>query len=126
MPDVWHSYGGDLVTSANGDLLTADSVLLSEQMVLRRLFTNPGDYIWQPTYGAGLPAKIGDPFDVATIESIVQSQMYLEASVVRVPPPEIDVESFPNGMYVDISYTEADSGADATLSFPVTAVNANG
>jgi hypothetical protein len=27
---------------------------------------------------------------------------------------------------VDISYTEADSGADATLSFPVTPVNGNG
>lgn len=126
MPDVFHQYGNDLVVSANGDLLTASSVTLSQQTVLRRLMTNPGDYIWEPTYGAGLPAKIGDPFDVATIESIVRSQMYLEDSVVRVPPPDVEVSSFPNGMYVDIDYTEADSGADATLSFPVTPVNANG
>src|ERR1700733_13276734 len=112
MPDVWHEFGNDLVVSANGDLLTASSVTLSEQMVLRRLLTNPGDYIWQPTYGAGLPAKIGDPFSVETIESIVQSQMYLEDSVVRTPPPDVEVSSFPNGMYVDISYTEADSNQD--------------
>jgi hypothetical protein len=126
MSEIWHAYGNDLLPSANGDLLTVDSVLESEQRVLRRLMTNAGDYIWQPTYGAGLPAKIGDPFDVATIESIVQSQMYLEDSVVRTPPPDVEVSSFPNGMYVDISYTEADSNQDAVLSFPVMPVAANG
>ena len=114
------------MASANGDLLTVDSVLESEQRVLRRLMTNPKDYIWQPSYGAGLPAKIGDPFDVATIESIVQSQMFLEDTVVRTPPPDVEVASFPNGMYVDISYTEADSNQDAVLSFPVTPVGSNG
>ena len=126
MPDVAHQYGNDLVVSANGDLLTADSVNLSQQFVLRRLLTNAGDYIWQPTYGAGLPQKIGDPFDVSTINAIVTGQMYLEASVVRDPPPTIEVDSFPNGMFVDIAYTEADSGLPATLSFPVTPTNTNG
>jgi hypothetical protein len=126
MSDAYHIYNSDLVPSANGDLLTVDSLLESEQRVLRRLMTNPQDYIWQPTYGAGLPAKIGDPFDVATIESIVQSQMFIEDSVVRDPPPDVEVASFPNGMYVDISYTEADSDQDAVLSFPVTPVGANG
>jgi hypothetical protein len=126
MPDAFHNFNQDLLASANGDLLTSTSVLESEQRVLRRLMTNAGDYIWQPTYGAGLPAKIGDPFDVATIESIVQSQMYLEDSVVRDPGPDVEVASFPNGMYVDISYTEADSAQDAVLSFPVTPVGSNG
>jgi hypothetical protein len=126
MSDAYHNYNQDLVASANGDLLTANSLLESEQRVLGRLMTNPADYIWQPTYGAGLPAKIGDPFDVATIESIVQSQMYLEDSVVRTPAPDVEVASFPNGMYVDISYTEADSNQDAVLSFPVTPVGSDG
>ena len=75
MPDVYHVFGSDLVVSANGDLLTADTVNLSQQRVLRRLLTNPNDYIWQPTYGAGLPQKVGDPFDVATIDSIITAQM---------------------------------------------------
>jgi hypothetical protein len=126
MSDAWHQYNGDLLASANGDLLTVDSLLESEQRVLRRLMTNPTDYIWHPEYGAGLPAKIGDPFDVATIESIVQSQMFLEDSVVRTPPPDVEVASFPNGMYVDISYTEADSDQDAVVSFPVTPVGSDG
>lgn len=126
MPDVFHQYNNDLVASANGDLLTVDSLLESEQRVLRRLLTNPSDYIWQPTYGAGLPAKIGDPFDVGTIESIVQSQMFLEESVVRTPPPDVEVASFPNGMYVNITYTEADSDQEVVLNFPVTPVGSNG
>jgi phage baseplate assembly protein W len=126
VPDLSQNYGSDLVVSANGDLLTCASVQESEQRVLRRLFTNPGDYIWQPTYGAGLPQKIGSPFDVSTIETIVQSQMYLEDSVVRVPPPEVDVAAIPNGMFVDIEYTEADTQEDVVLSFPVSPVNTNG
>jgi hypothetical protein len=126
VPDVAHQFGSDLVVSANGDLLTADSVNLSQQFVLRRLLTNAGDYIWQPPYGAGLPQKIGDPFDVSTINAIITGQMYLEASVVRDPAPAIQVDSFPNGMFVDINYTEADSGLPAVLSFPVTPTNVNG
>ena len=126
MPDIWHVMGSDLLVSANGDLLTADSVNLSTQRVLRRLLTNPQDYIWQPTYGAGLPQKVGDPFDVATINSIVTAQMFLEATVVRDPAPSIEVDSFPNGMFVDIAYTEADSGLPAVLSFPVSSTGANG
>jgi hypothetical protein len=126
MSDIWHQFGSDILPSANGDLLTVDSLLESQQRVLRRLFTNAGDYIWRPTYGAGLPAKVGDPFDVATIESIVQSQMFLEDSVVRTPPPDVEVASFPNGMYVNISYTEADSDQEVVLSFPVTPVGQNG
>jgi hypothetical protein len=126
MADVSHTYGQDLVVSANGDLLTADSVDLSEQRILRRLFTNPTDYIWHPKYGAGLPQKIGDPFDVASIESLVAGQMYLETSVVRTPPPDVEVQSFPNGMFVDITYTESDTNEPVTLSFPVGQVGQNG
>jgi len=126
MPDVSHVYGQDLVVSANGDLLTAATVNLSQQRVLRRLFTNPADYIWQPSYGAGLPQKIGSPFDEASIESIVTAQMFLEDSVVRDPPPDVEVASFPNGMFIDIDYTESDSNAPVTLSFPVGQVGLNG
>lgn len=125
MPDLSHSFGEDLVVSANGDLLTADSVDLSEQRVLRRLYTNLQDYIWQPNYGAGIPGKIGAPFDVSTIKGIVIAQMCLEESVVRNPAPVVEVESFPNGMFVNITYTEADSGQPAVLSFPVSSAGIN-
>lgn len=126
MPDLSHIIQNDLVVSANGDLLTADTVNLSQQRVVRRLLTNLQDYLWQPNYGAGLPRKIGDPFDVATINAIIIGQMYLEESVVRSPAPVIEVASFPNGMFVDISYIEADSGLAAVLSFPVSSQGVNG
>src|SRR5689334_1317032 len=120
MPDLWHEMGSDLVVSANGDVLTADSVDLSDQRILRRLLTNAKDYIWQPSYGAGLPQKIGDPFDFSTINAIVTGQMYLEATVLRDPPPTIDVSSFQDGMFVALTYTEADSDEEVVLGFPVT------
>jgi phage baseplate assembly protein W len=119
MPDLYHDWSNDIQASANGDLLTADSVLLSQQSVLRRLLTNPGDYIWHPEYGAGLPSMIGLPMDVATVTRIIQTQMFLEDSVVRSPTPVINVQSIPNGMFVQIEYVEADSQQTATLAFNV-------
>jgi hypothetical protein len=119
MPDIAHVYGGDLAVSANGDLLLTDSVDLSNQRILRRLLTNPGDYIWHPEYGAGLPKMIGMPIDVDSVKAIIVSQIFLEATVQRSPQPIITVQSFPNGMFVQITYTEADSGQTVTLSFDV-------
>src|SRR5690349_21421535 len=119
MPDVAHFYGEDLVVSANGDLLLSDSVELSNQRILRRLLTNPGDYLWHPTYGAGLPQMIGMPIDVETAKAIIIAQIFLEDTVLRSPPPIITVQAIPNGMFVQIEYTEADSGKTVTLSFDV-------
>jgi phage baseplate assembly protein W len=119
MPDVAHTFGNDLQASANGDLLTSDSLQLSQEMVLRRLLTNPGDYIWHADYGAGLPAMVGKPIDVPTVTSIIQAQMNLEASVDRTQPQTIEVSAIPNGMFVNIKYIETDSQQTATLSFPV-------
>jgi phage baseplate assembly protein W len=119
MPDLYADWNSDLSVSANGDLLLADSVILSQQSVLRRLLTNPGDYIWHPDYGTGLPAMIGMPIDVATVTRIIQTQMFLEESVVRSPAPVITVQSIPNGMFVEIEYTEADSQQTVTLAFNV-------
>jgi hypothetical protein len=121
LSDVSQTWGDDIDVSANGDLLVVDSLLLSEQRVLRRLLTNPGDYIWHPDYGAGLPAMIGEPINVDTVKAIITAQIFLEDSVVRDPPPVVDVSSIPNGMFVNIQYTEADSGQPVTLSFSVNA-----
>lgn len=107
------------MVSANGDLLLVDSVDLSNQRILRRLLTNPGDYIWHPDYGAGLPAMIGMPVDVDTVKAIITAQIFLEATVMRTPPPVITVQPFPNGIFVEIDYTETDSGLRTTLSFDV-------
>ena len=73
MTDAFHYFGSDLSLSATGDLLTADGLDESQQRVLRRLLTNQQDYLWQPTYGAGLPSYIGLPLDQAALSALIKS-----------------------------------------------------
>jgi hypothetical protein len=121
MADAAQYFSDDLMLGATGDLQVADSVLLSQQRILRRLMTNPGDYIWEPTYGAGLPAMIGKTFDITAVTALIQSQMFMESSVQQQPAPQIIATPFQNGMYVQIQYVEVDSGLPTVLSFDVTA-----
>lgn len=120
MADAAHYFSGDLQLGANGDLLVASSLLESQQRILRRLLTNVNDYIWQPEYGAGLPARIGLPMNEAEMDSLIRSQMLLEQSVVQNPAPQIIITQIPNGIDVQIQYVEADSQQPTTLSFSVT------
>ncbi len=120
MTDSAHFFGSDLAFSASGDLLIADGLEESKQRILRRLLTNPGDYLWQPEYGAGLPSYIGRPLDLAALTALIKSQMYQEASVAHDPEPQITVQQIPNGISVQIAYTFSETGQAAYLSFDVT------
>lgn len=120
MTDASQYYSSDLDLSAVGDLLAVDSLEYSKQRILRRLLTNPGDYIWQPTYGAGIPSYIGKTLDVPAITGLIKAQMYQEASVSHNPEPQISVQTIPGGIAAQIQYTEQDSGFPTTLSFTVT------
>jgi hypothetical protein len=120
MADAAHYFGGDLQSSAAGDLLPATSVLECNQRILRRLLTNKTDYIWQPGYGAGLPARVGSTIDESEMESLIASQMYLETAVVQNPAPQITTSDIANGLQVDITYMEQDQTSPVTLSFDVT------
>jgi hypothetical protein len=118
--DAGHYFSGDLQLGATGDLLVADGLLETNQRVLRRLLTNQRDYLWQPDYGAGLPARIGQPMNEPEMDSLIRSQMYLEQSVSQNPPPQIITDAIPDGFNVKIQYVEASSNQLATLSFEVT------
>ncbi len=120
MADAGHDFSGDLMLSATGDLLVVDGLLESNQRILRRLLTNQGDYIWQPTYGAGLAALIGQPLNEPETNSLITSQMYLEDSVSQSPAPQINTSTIPNGLNVNIGYVEVESNQATTLSFQVT------
>ena len=120
MADVAQYFSADVNPSASGDLLVAYGVLESQQRILRRLLTNPGDYIWQPDYGAGLPAYIGKPLDEPSLIALIKTQMYLEPSVSHNPEPVILFNLIPNGIYVRIQYVEVESGQPTVLSFDVT------
>ena len=106
MSDISHTFGGDLSVAANGDLAAVSGSALGQQRVLRRLLTNGGDYIWQLTYGAGLPSMIGMPVDAAAIAGLVRSQIFLESAVARTPTPTIDVQAQSSIVSLQITYSD--------------------
>lgn len=120
MIDIDQTFGGDLAASQTGDLATADGTSAGTQRVLRRLLTNPGDYLFHPSYGAGLPARVGTLADAAGIRALIRGQMLLEPAVARSPEPVVVVTDITGGIAVAIKYTDAASGAAAALSFDVT------
>jgi phage baseplate assembly protein W len=120
MADLWHQYGGDLAVGAGGDVATAAGALLGQQRVLRRLLTNPGDYLWNPGYGAGLAQFVGQPASAARIRSVIRSQIFQERAVARQPEPVIEAQiDAAGGVAVLVRYADSASGQTQTLSFTV-------
>ena len=121
MPDVSQLWGSDLSLSPTGDLALASGSMLGQQRVLRRLLTNPGEYIWQPSYGAGLAQFIGGPANALQIRAVIRSQIFKESTVARTPEPVIDVvpSSGDGGVYVHIRYVDSGSGQTQTLFFSI-------
>ena len=121
--DLSQYVGGDLSSSGTGDLQTASGTLRGQQRVLRRLLTNPGDYIFHPTYGAGLPKYVGQVADLAKIKALILGQVLLEDAVAKSPAPVITVAPIQNGagggFSVSIQYTDAPSKQPVSLSFSV-------
>ncbi len=120
MPDLSHEFGADLAAGPTGDLALAEGAALGRQRVLRRLLTNPGDYIWQPDYGAGLGRFVGQPAAPERIRAVVRSQIFRERSVARSPEPVVEVQAGDDGrVFVAIRYADADSGETLSISFRV-------
>ena len=118
MVDIHHDWGLDLTLGPNGDLgLTATDEMI-RQRVLRRLLTSPGDYIWSPSYGAGLAAAVGRPTDPRTIEARVRLQLRLERAVAIDPPPVIRAQVLPgqSGCMLQVGYHNANSGVSGSIS----------
>lgn len=121
MPDISHFWSGDISAAANGDLLTVDGINLGIQRVLRRLMTAQGEYIWHPTYGAGLPQRVGQTRDDRVISAIIRSQIYLEPCVAKTPVPVITIVPILNGISVTIQYTDVNAQKRVTVTFPISA-----
>lgn len=118
--DISHFFGGDLSPGITGDLAPASGTIRGQQRVLRRLLTNPGDYVFQPTYGAGLPQWIGRTLDVGKVSALIRSHILLEDSVAASPPPVIAVAPLPadpTGLAVRIAYSDAATNTPVVLSF---------
>jgi hypothetical protein len=120
MPDIAHYFGGDLIASDTGGLLVVDGLTEGIQRVLRRLLTNPGDYLWEPTYGAGLGRYIGRPAAQALIQARIRRQMMLEPIVAKTPPPTVVVAVATSGVVTaSITFANTLDGATVPLTFQV-------
>jgi hypothetical protein len=120
MVDLALQYGGDLSVGPTGDLALADGPVLTQQRVLRRLLTNPGDYIWQVSYGAGLGQFVGQPGAPAAIAGVTRAQLLQEAGVAPSPPPVVTSTVGNDGTVTTaLVYTDAATGQASTLSFSV-------
>ncbi len=120
MQDASLVWGADLSVSSTGDIALASATTLGQQRVLRRLLTNPGDYIWQLDYGAGLARFVGTPIDVLAVRAAIRSQIFKESAVSRTPEPLIDVQTAQDGsVIVQIRYVDSTLGTTQVLSFQV-------
>jgi len=119
LQDVNQWWSNDIVPASVGDLGTASGTLRGQQRILRRLLTNPGDYVFHPEYGAGLPQKVGQTVDIPGIRALVRGQILLEDAVTKSPAPEITVVAIPSGVSVTVNYTDATTGNPVVLSFSV-------
>lgn len=119
LSDLNHWYGGDLFASATGDLQTVTGDTRSQQRIIRRLCTNPGDYIFHPEYGGGLPKLIGSDASASEVKAVVQSQLKLEDSIVQLPAPIVTITPINAGMQIQIQYTDALTRKSVLLSFNV-------
>lgn len=119
--DLDHLIGNDLQIANNGDLASVKNPTEGQQRVLRRLLTNPGDYLWHPEYGAGLAQFLGKAVSQGAIIGTIRRQMGLEEAVVQSPPPAVAVNVTKGGPVIaDIRYIDRDSGLTSALTLPLT------
>lgn len=121
MSDLAHIFGSDLSISPTGDLASVSGSTYGQQRVIRRLLTNPGDYIWKLNYGAGLPAMIGSPASSTSIKGLVQGQIFLESAVAQMPAPSISIATDGTTVSLSIAYSDSGDGSTQTVGATLTA-----
>ncbi len=120
--DLAHYYGVDLGTTLSGDIATVSKQTRTIQRIIRRFLTNPtdsdsSDYPWEPTYGVGLGARLGQDLDPRGIQADCRSQMLLEPTVSKNPAPVVTVTPLSTGgATISVAYTDI-SGQPQNFSF---------
>ncbi len=119
MYDLFLEWGADLVVGSGGDIALTSNPNMISQRVCRRLLTNPGDYLWNLGYGAGLAQFIGEPARSSKIEAVISSQLLLETAVPTSPAPQVrtTVVDRANGyVTANITYVDPTSQNPVTLN----------
>ena len=121
--EISQNFGNDISLNSSGDIQQSSKTDLANQSIIRRLLTNPGEYIWHPTYGAGIGRFVGENLsseNFDNIKNIITSQMLMESTVAQFPLPKITLSST-NGtvLICDITYYDAILKNPETISFKV-------
>ncbi len=136
--ELWLEWGGGLQLAPNGDLLlaidTANTTDATTQRLVRLLMTNPrvpttngyttpGD-LFNPTYGAGLPAAVGGMYDPASsvglpdsIQAIVSAALASDPSVQSVQSVTVTNQSA--GLFLDVVVTATNGQTVVLPSLPL-------
>lgn len=118
MSAISHIMGGDLILNGSGGLAIVGPAEQARQSILRRLCTNPGDYLWHLEYGAGLPGKIGQPMNADDILTAVKAQMATEEAVDQTTPPKVALTDMGDGAYLClIQYVDLQTQTVQSLTF---------
>ena len=121
MADIAHVVGVDLQIGPTGDLATIDGDGWTQQRILRRLLTNQGAYIWQLTYGGGLPGMVGATVSAQQVAAVIRQQIGLESAVASNPEPQVVVQSDQIGnVFATVAYQDAQTGSPQILTVPRT------
>lgn len=117
--DIDLPWRGDLGLGPTGDLAVVTSTDLTQQKILRRLLTAPGEYLWSMRYGAGLGQLVGKPIDIRAVEAVVRFQLKHESTVASSPAPQVRTvaeQVRDNNEYViSIKYSDDQSDTEAHL-----------
>ena len=117
MSAISHLCGSDLLLE-NGGLQVISGADETRQRLLRRLLTNPGDYIWQPEYGVGLQSMVGEVVVPAVMQAAIRVQVLKDPGVDSGHSVDVTVSAADNGLCLcHISYVDADTGQQQTLDF---------
>lgn len=119
MADIAHFIGSDLTIGPTGDLGVVDLADWTQQRILRRLLTNVGGYIWQLTYGAGLPAMVGATVSAQQIAAVIRRQIGLETAVSKYPEPKVVLQiDQTETVFATVTYQDAQTGISQTFNVP--------
>jgi hypothetical protein len=105
--DTSQYFNSDWELDSRNDLLRAYQPTEGNQRIIRRLLTAPGQYVWHPTYGAGVGAFIGKGLsdkDANKLKATINAQIYQEPFVAQSPPAKITLQRSDNGLLCVIQY----------------------
>jgi hypothetical protein len=118
--DINHYFSADVIPSGTGDLSAVDGATMSQQRVIRRLLTNPGDYSFHPDYGIGAGRYVGtDTGKLGELKALIASQIFQEDSVARTPLPVIEVYMEKSLLWINIQYMEITTGTMQVINMPI-------